>query len=145
MNLKIKTKEFDDLYELKCNPMYIVKLENLIYSFASMKSSNHYKGGSWKSVIVENEEISFWYFELNDTSTFSFLNENKQKEETVSSKCFSILSFTFALNYLINLIYEDETAIELINELTKLYYLITSNINLVLDKNEVEIFHSIID
>ena len=145
MNLKIKTKEFDDLYELKCNPMYIVKLENLIYSFASMKSSNQYKGGSWKSVIVENEEISFWYFELNDTSTFSFLNENKQKEETVSSKCFSILSFTFALNYLINLIYEDETAIELINELTKLYYLITSNINLVLDKNEVEIFHSIID
>ena len=145
MNLKIKTKEFDDLYELKCNPMYIVKLENLIYSFASMKSSNQYKGGSWKSVIVENEEISFWYFELNDTSTFSFLNENKQKEETVSSKCFSILSFAFALNYLINLIYEDETAIELINELTKLYYLITSNINLVLDKNEVEIFHSIID
>ena len=48
MNLKIKTKEFDDLYELKCNPMYIVKLENLIYSFASMKSSNQYKGGSWK-------------------------------------------------------------------------------------------------
>lgn len=145
MNLKIKTKEFDDLYELKCNPMYILKLESLIYSFASMKSSNQYKGGSWKSVIVENEEISFWYFELNDTSTFSFVNENKQRDELVSSKCFSILCFTFALNYIIGYIYEDETAIELINELTNLYYSIISNINLVLDKNEVEIFQSIID
>ncbi len=145
MTTNIKTKEFDDLYKLKCNPMYIIKLENLIYSFASMKSSNQYKSGSWKSVNVENEEISFWYFELKDTSTFSFVNENKQRDELVSSKCFSILAFTFALNYLISYIYEDESANDLINELTNLYYLIISNINLVLDENEVEIFQSIID
>lgn len=145
MNLKITKKKFDDLYELKCNPKYVMMLENLIYSFAANKSSNQYKSGSWKSVSVEKEEISFWYFELKDTSIFSFVNENKQRDELVSSKCFSILCFTFALNYLISYIYEDETANELITELSNLYYLIISNINLVLDENEVEIFQSIID
>jgi hypothetical protein len=145
MNLKITTKNFDDLYKLKCNPKYVMMLENIIYTFAANKSSNQYKGGSWKSVNVEKEEISFWYFELKSSSTFPFVNENRQKEEIVSSKCFSILCFTFALNYLISYIYEDETADELINELSNLYYLIISNINLVLDENEVEIFQSIID
>ena len=144
MNLKIRTKNFDDLYKLKCDPKYIMMLENLIYSFAANKSSNQYKSGSWKSVSVENEEISFWYFELKNTSTFPFVNENKQKDELVSSKCFSILCFTFALNYLINLIYEDETATELTTELTSLYYLINMNIELILDENEVEILQSII-
>lgn len=145
MNLKIKTKNFDDLYKLKCNPKYVMMLENIICSFAANKSSNQYKSGSWKSVNVENEEISFWYFELKTSSIFPFVNENKQKDELVSSKCFSILCFTFALNYLISYIYEDETADELINELSNLYYLIINNTNLVLDENEVEIFQSIID
>ena len=143
--MNLKTKNFDDLYKLKCNPKYVMMLENLIYSFAASKSYNQYKSCSWKSVSVENEEISFWYFELKNTSTFPFVNENKQRDELVSSKCFSILAFTFALNYLISYIYEDESANDLINELTNLYYLIISNINLVLDENEVEIFQSIID
>ena len=143
--MNLKTKNFDDLYKLKCNPKYVMMLENLIYSFAASKSYNQYKSCSWKSVSVENEEISFWYFELKTSSTFPFVNENKQKDELVSSKCFSILCLTFALNYLINLIYEDETATELTTELTSLYYLINMNIELILDENEVEIFQSIID
>ena len=48
-------------------------------------------------------------------------------------------------SWVINLIYEDETATELTTELTSLYYLINMNIELILDENEVEIFQSIID
>ena len=144
LNLKLKTKEFDGLYELG-NPKYVMMLENIIYTFAANKSSNQYKGGSWKSVNVEKEEISFWYFELKTSSTFPFINENKQRDEIVSSKCFSILSFTFALTHLINLIYEDDSQTELITELTSLYYLIKMNIDSILNEKEVEIFLSIID
>ena len=74
MNLKIRTKNFDDLYKLKCNPKYVMMLENLIYAYASNKSSNQYKNGTWESinVQVQNEEISFWYFELKSSSKFPF-------------------------------------------------------------------------
>lgn len=140
----IKSKKFDDLYNLG-KPKYITMLEMLIYTFAAKKSENEYSSGMWKSVFVENEDNSFWYFKLDEEKEFSFENENRQKMEKVSSKCFSLLSFTFALNYVINAVYEKESSEELFVELLTLYHLIIENAGLVLDKNELKIFISIID
>ena len=145
MNNMIKTKKFDDLYELKCNPRYVIMLEKLVYAFANDKSNNQYNGGFWDSVLFSKDDISFWYFLLNTKEEFTFTNEIKNKDELVSAKCFSLLCFTFAINYMISYAYNDRSSKELVSELTYLYRTTTSNVNLILDENEVEIFYSIID
>lgn len=139
------TKEFDDFYKLKCNPRHVIRLENLVYAFANKLSGGKYSGGHWKSVQVKvDEEKTFWYFNLDSDKEW-VVNHNHVIDEKVSSKCFSLLAFTFALNYIASELYEDENSQELLNEVIALYYMLRDSIDLMLNKKETKIFYRIID
>lgn len=141
----IKTNKFEELYELRCNPILPTRLENLVYVFASRFSDGLYSSGIWKSIKVQNEEKHFWYFELKDDRVWEIVSENHISDNKVSTKCFSLLSFTFALNYLMSEIYEDSNSQELLDEMVELYYAIRDNLDILLDEREKAIFYKVID
>ncbi|MEV9477882.1 hypothetical protein [Aliarcobacter butzleri] len=139
------TKEFKDLGKIPSNANHNI-LKNFLHNIAFARSYGTYNNEEWIDKKVEDKEnIEFWYLGLSSDKKFNFNNENKQKIEVVSSECFSLLCFTFAINHFLFTIYEDEENNELQKELTELYYLVIKNVNLILDEDELEIFNSIID
>lgn len=141
----MKTNKFEDLYELKCSPILLDRLEKMVYFFTQELSEGKYQGGLWKSIKVENEENDFWYFELNSNETWEIVSENYISDNKISTKCFSLLAFSFALNYLMSEIYEDENSKELLDEIIELYYAIRENLDALLDEREKHIFYKVTD
>ncbi len=141
----METKDFNDLYKLKCNLNEIMKLENLIYFFAGQLSSLEYNNGIWKSKTIEHEDQVIWYFNLEGDKKWKLNSDNIHSETEISTSCLSVLSFTFALNYLMSEIVNDEKSEELFNEIVRLYYAIIGAIDLILDENEKLIFYKVID
>lgn len=141
----MKTNKFENLYEFKCNPILIDRLEKMVYVFAHQLSEGEYKSGLWKSIKVEKEENIFWYFELNSNETWEIVSDNYISDNKISTKCFSLLAFSFALNYLMSEIYEDENSKELLDEIIELYYAIRDNLDVLLDEREKQIFYKVTD
>lgn len=141
----MKTNKFEDLYELKCSPILLDRLEKMVYFFAQELSEGKYQSGLWKSIKVENEENNFWYFELNSNETWEIVSDNYISDNRISSKCFSLLAFSFALNYLMSEIYEDENSKELLDEIIELYNAIRGNLDVLLDVREKHIFYKVTD
>lgn len=141
----MKTQKFDDLYSLKCNHLNVAKLEQCIYAFARKLSGKTYSGGSWDSTLVENENGSFWFFELNDEKSWEISCENYLSNNIVGTRCFSMLSFLFALNYLMSEIHENENDSELLAEIIDLYYAVRDNAEKLLNEEERKIFFEVID
>lgn len=141
----MKTQKFDDLYKLKCNHLNVAKLEQYIYAFARKLSGKTYNGGSWDSTLVENEDCSFWFFELNGDKKWEITCENYLSNNIVGTKCFSMLTFMFALNYLMSEIHESENDSELLTEIVDLYYAVRQNSEKLLSREERNIFFEVID
>lgn len=140
------TKTFDELYELKCRPQHVIKLEQVVYAFARKLSADSYDGGFWKSTLIEKEGDSpFWFFELNSKKTWEITCDNPIGENKVGTKCFSLLCFTFALNYMIAEVHSDIKSQQLLEELIRLYESVIGSIDTLLDKNERSIFYKVID
>lgn len=141
----MNTRKIEDLLNLKCSNENVLMLERLIYAYAYNLSGEEYLGGIWTSESIELENNIFWYYKLNDKARWEITCENHLEENNVSTKCFSILSFTFALNHLMSIIYEDENEEELLNEIVRLYNAIRYNIDNLLDEKERKIFFQVID
>ena len=141
----MKTQKFDDLYNLKCNHLNVAKLEQYVYAFARKLTRKTYSGGSWDSTLVVNENGSFWFFELNDEKSWEITCENYLSTNVVGTRCFSMLSFLFALNYLMSEVHESENDSELLTEIIELYYAVRDNAENLLSKDESKIFFKVID
>ena len=145
------TKEFDDLYKLTNNAIKVMQLEQMIYAIAKVKSDGIYKSGLWTSKVIEidpEEKTTFWFFNLNsedDHKTFTFPNENRQRDEQVSVKCFSMLCTLFAFGEFMAYNYQNDKLENLLEEIHRLYYAIRANADKVLSEEEANIFWSIID
>lgn len=139
------TQKFDELYNLKCNMKDVAKLEQVIYYFAKQLSGGKYSGGFWKSEVIKDEDNVFWYFKLNGDKRWDLQADNITSSTEISTNCLSVLSFTFALNYLMCQIHEDENSKELLDETIRLYYGVIGKIDLILDENEKQIFYRTID
>lgn len=143
----MKTKEFDDLYKLGSNPRRVIELENLIYVFARRLTNKAYDGGLWNSTLLNNDtDKEFWFFELDSKKEWNIVCENPISDDNlVSSKCLSLLAFSFALNYQMSAIYEEVTSSVLLDEIVRLYYTIRDNIDSLLDEHERKIFFQVVD
>lgn len=139
------TQKFNELYNLKCNANDVAKLEQVIYYFAQKLSGGKYSGGFWKSEVIKDQENVYWYFKLNGDKRWDLHADNITSSTEISSNCLSVLSFTFALNYLMCQIHEDENSKELFDEIVRLYYGVIGKIDLILDENEKQIFYRTID
>ena len=139
------TKDFNELYKLKCDAMEVMKLEKIIYFFAKQLSGGKYNGGLWNSKTIKVEDTVLWYFQLDSNEKWNLSSDNFNSETGISSSCLSVLSFTFALNYLMSEIVNEVQSKELFDEIERLYYGIIDAIDLILDENEKLIFYKVID
>ncbi len=95
----IKSKQFSDLFEIyKEDEKYIYELENLIFSYATMLSTD-YLGGTWVSekLNIDDEDYKdIWYYKNNSTKPLLVENQYNNSSETLSAKAFSICAFIMA-------------------------------------------------
>lgn len=137
------TKSLSELLNIAHDSQNVIKFENLIYAYARSKSDDTYNGGYWESKNLNNDS---WFFCLNSTNDkLHFTDENSNCIQTVSAKCFSVLCFTFALNHIISILYEEKEEDILWKEFNRLYNNCLVNIDLLLNDEERKIFFSIID
>lgn len=142
----MQTNEFDDLYKLTNKADKVMSFEKIIYAFADKLTDGKYNGGIWKSeVIINDEENVSWFFCLRDNDNYEVANNTLQCMSTVSSKCFSLIVFTYAINYFLTYNYEDEALCDLIIELDYISGVIRQKYSDILSEEEAKIYFQVTD